>query len=43
MAAHCRNIFGDMLLIDPLEGFAVSNDEKYYSVSGIGKYVLFIS
>ncbi|XP_052272582.1 1-phosphatidylinositol 4,5-bisphosphate phosphodiesterase beta-1-like isoform X3 [Dreissena polymorpha] len=21
MAAHCRNIFGDMLLIDPLDGF----------------------
>ncbi|XP_053374625.1 1-phosphatidylinositol 4,5-bisphosphate phosphodiesterase beta-1-like isoform X2 [Mercenaria mercenaria] len=23
MAAHCRNIFGDMLLVDPLEGFSL--------------------
>ena len=24
MAAHCRNIFGDMLLTDTIEGFPVS-------------------
>ncbi|XP_060592659.1 1-phosphatidylinositol 4,5-bisphosphate phosphodiesterase beta-1-like isoform X3 [Ruditapes philippinarum] len=23
MAAHCRNIFGDMLLVDPLEGYSL--------------------
>ena len=24
MAAYCRSIFGDMLLVDPLDGFSVS-------------------
>lgn len=35
MAAHCRNIFGDMLLVEPLEGYVVSCEEAIFYVLSI--------
>ena len=40
MAAHCRNILGDLLLTDPLETNLVSRSYMYVILVGHGKWVM---